>query len=111
MSDLGQNLFEPPTVKGWEGGRLWINSASMLQRANFASEVMTGTRFGEIVPRQKGSASAKVGAYLDLLIAAEVSRSTREDLTNYLRRARGSAEGQTKGLVQLIMTMPEYQLI
>ena len=39
MSDLGQNLFEPPTVKGWEGGRLWINSATMLQRANFASQV------------------------------------------------------------------------
>jgi len=111
MSDLGQNLFEPPTVKGWEGGRLWINSATMLQRANFASQVTSGDRFGRIESRQSGSDSAKITAYLELLLSSEVSPATRKDLTNYLRRAKGSDKEQTQGLVQLIMTMPEYQLI
>jgi uncharacterized protein (DUF1800 family) len=113
MSDLGQNLFEPPTVKGWEGGRLWINSATMLQRANFASQVTAGERFGKIGERsrQAGSVQARVRAYLELLLAADVSETTREDLTNYLRGAKGSATERNKGLVQLIMTMPEYQLI
>lgn len=113
MSDLGQNLFEPPTVKGWEGGRLWINSATMLQRANFASQVTAGESFGNIGERsrQTGSVQARVTDFLELLLAAEVSQTTREDLTNYLRRAKGSATEQNNGLVQLIMTMPEYQLI
>ena len=42
LAALGQDVFEPPTVKGWDGGRLWISSASMLQRANFVAELMTG---------------------------------------------------------------------
>ncbi len=29
---LGQNLFLPPNVKGWPGGEVWINSASLLNR-------------------------------------------------------------------------------
>ena len=111
MSDLGQSLFEPPTVKGWEGGRLWINSATMLQRANFASQVAAGERFGQIASRQKGSVQAKVTAYLELLLADEVSPDTREELTDYFRRAKGSDSERNNGLVQLIMTMPEYQLI
>jgi uncharacterized protein (DUF1800 family) len=44
MGQLGQSLFEPPTVEGWKGGRAWINSATMLGRANFAAELATGTR-------------------------------------------------------------------
>jgi hypothetical protein len=83
----------------------------MLQRANFASQVTSGDRFGKIESRQSGSDSAKVTDYLEFLLAADVSPATRDELTNYLRRAKGSATEQTNGLVQLIMTMPEYQLI
>jgi uncharacterized protein (DUF1800 family) len=31
---LGQNLFYPPNVKGWEGNRAWINANSLLLRYN-----------------------------------------------------------------------------
>ena len=113
MSDLGQNLFEPTTVKGWEGGRLWINSATMLQRVNFASQVTGGERFGKFgaTPRTRGSESETVTSYLELLLAESVSKSTHQELTNYLRQAGGSTKERSSGLVQLIMTLPEYQLI
>ncbi len=29
---LGQNLFMPPNVKGWPGGEVWVNTASLLNR-------------------------------------------------------------------------------
>jgi uncharacterized protein (DUF1800 family) len=32
---LGQNLFQPPNVKGWPGGEYWINSATLLGRKQF----------------------------------------------------------------------------
>src|SRR5262249_28595061 len=35
--EMGQGLFEPPSVKGWEGGRTWINSSTMLVRMNAAA--------------------------------------------------------------------------
>ena len=113
MSDLGQNLFEPPTVKGWEGGRLWINSATMLQRANFAAEFSGGKRFGKMAnpPRDLGSPNETVEHYLALLIGAEVSKQTRGDLETYLRKSGGSSGDRIRGLVQLVMTLPEYQLI
>jgi uncharacterized protein (DUF1800 family) len=38
--DLGQELFHPPNVAGWEGGRSWITPALLLQRGNFARDVV-----------------------------------------------------------------------
>ncbi len=37
--DLGQELFHPPNVAGWEGGRSWITPALLLERGNFARSV------------------------------------------------------------------------
>ena len=31
-AQLGQNLFAPPNVKGWQGGVAWINSTTLLGR-------------------------------------------------------------------------------
>ncbi len=33
---LGQKLFFPPNVKGWESGEAWITTASLMQRGNLA---------------------------------------------------------------------------
>src|SRR5262249_23733192 len=33
---MGQALFAPPNVKGWPGGRAWLNTATVLARQNFA---------------------------------------------------------------------------
>ena len=41
---LGQNLFDPPSVAGWGDNVSWISSNTMLQRANFASSVLTSVR-------------------------------------------------------------------
>ena len=37
---LGQELFHPPNVAGWEGGRSWVTPALLLERGNFAREVL-----------------------------------------------------------------------
>jgi uncharacterized protein (DUF1800 family) len=34
MSNLGQNLGNPPNVKGWDGGRNWVNPSTLLVRGN-----------------------------------------------------------------------------
>lgn len=36
---MGQDLFNPPNVKGWEEGRAWINSRTLLARVNFAAQL------------------------------------------------------------------------
>ncbi len=37
---LGQRLFSPPTVAGWAGGTSWITPGLLLERGNFARDVL-----------------------------------------------------------------------
>jgi uncharacterized protein (DUF1800 family) len=37
---LGQRLFDPPNVKGWEGGEAWITTSSLLARGNMAGMLL-----------------------------------------------------------------------
>ena len=45
---LGQQLFNPPNVAGWPGGRSWINNATMMIRLNFAGYLKNGERFDHV---------------------------------------------------------------
>jgi uncharacterized protein (DUF1800 family) len=38
--NLGQNLFNPPNVKGWIGNRAWIDSTSLVNRKEFIEKVI-----------------------------------------------------------------------
>ena len=39
---LGQNLFQPPNVFGWPGGRSWLTTRTMIGRANYISTLCNG---------------------------------------------------------------------
>lgn len=39
---LGQDLFAPPNVKGWDGGLSWITTNNLLNRYNFAALLVLG---------------------------------------------------------------------
>ncbi len=40
MRGMGQELFNPPNVRGWEGGAAWINSNSLFARQNFVAGLL-----------------------------------------------------------------------
>lgn len=39
---IGQDLFQPPNVFGWPGGRAWLSSRALIGRANFAAMFVAG---------------------------------------------------------------------
>ena len=45
LISMGQQLFEPPDVNGWELGPGWFSSGGMLARMNFAATLATNQRF------------------------------------------------------------------
>ena len=47
-SQMGQRLFEPPSVKGWDGHRTWLNSATLLVRLNALDTVLSAQPEGDI---------------------------------------------------------------
>ena len=42
MRQMGQILFAPPNVKGWDGGKDWITTSTLLFRYNFANYLISG---------------------------------------------------------------------
>jgi len=42
MRQMGQILFAPPNVKGWDGGKSWITTSTLLFRYNFANYLING---------------------------------------------------------------------
>jgi uncharacterized protein (DUF1800 family) len=43
LRSLGQDLFNPPNVKGWDGGLSWITTNTLLARYNEAATLVSGT--------------------------------------------------------------------
>jgi uncharacterized protein (DUF1800 family) len=42
LNQMGQNLFDPPSVKGWDGGRAWISTNTLMLRHNVAHMMIYG---------------------------------------------------------------------
>src|SRR5262249_7100841 len=40
--NLGQDLFAPPNVRGWDGGLSWITTSNLLARYNDAATLVQG---------------------------------------------------------------------
>jgi len=130
MAAMGQNLFNPPSVKGWDGGSSWIASDTMMERFNFAARTIS-QKFDHM---EKYSSPAKIAAeqglttaaetvdyFLSLLVDGDAPASTRDRLIQYLSTdLNGKAiaqlpdgkvlDARLRGLIHLIMTLPTYQL-
>jgi uncharacterized protein (DUF1800 family) len=49
---LGQEPFYPPNVKGWDGGKNWINTATLTTRYEISRHLVAGIKPGEFgVPK------------------------------------------------------------
>jgi uncharacterized protein (DUF1800 family) len=117
MGQLGQSLFEPPTVEGWKGGRAWINSATMLGRANFAAELMTGDRFGIIAdPAQTAERVGwhdvrdAVDYHVGLLLSRDAP-AAQPIIEAHLEQASGTLGERLRSVLHLLLTLPEFQLM
>jgi hypothetical protein len=51
---MGQELFAPPNVKGWRGGKAWLTTSTMLARQNFAQQLAMGQLWGMFRPLRGG---------------------------------------------------------
>ena len=119
LASMGQILYDPPDVSGWDAGRGWFSTGAMLARMNFASALAGNQKFN-LARAVKPSAESPDGLltyFLDALQTTRLSGSVLTDLGTYLR-ATGAWTGsdaqlqaKSAGLVHLIAGLPEYQFV
>jgi Protein of unknown function (DUF1800) len=63
---LGQDLFYPPNVVGWPGGRAWITTQAIIGRANYAAALVAGELAARTVPLDVVALAGKHGRGRDL---------------------------------------------
>jgi uncharacterized protein (DUF1800 family) len=112
---LGQDLFYPPNVFGWPGGRAWINTRTAVQRTRYAAALVDGAAVGRPVgvdavalagKHGRGSSGEDVlGFYLRLLLGRELTLDWQERLVAGLGQRPDAAQA-----VALILSTPEAQL-
>ncbi|HYE01622.1 MAG TPA: DUF1800 domain-containing protein [Phycisphaerales bacterium] len=129
MNLMGQNLFFPPSVAGWHGGRSWINTSTMFVRQNILCFLLTGklpvgydalAGTEKYDPRpllselEKAGAARDPDAVIDYLVRLTLGGASSEQNREVLRafaREHGELTGDVlTGLLLLITAMPEYQL-
>jgi len=128
LQAMGQQLFEPPSVFGWEWEKSWITSATVLARARFARDVIAargngGTSFRpeKLVDLGLTAPDEILDATLDALgFADQVTAAQRTVLLDYLTDAGArpsldlenddTRDRKLHGLFGLLLQSPTFQL-
>src|SRR5215470_146329 len=118
LVNMGQQLFEPPDVAGWDLGQLWFSTGMMLARMNFASTLAGNQKFrlGTAAASARQSPQELVSFMVDRITPASI-KSMYGDLVVYASSGAtwpvSDAQMQTKasGLAHLILGSAEYQFI
>jgi uncharacterized protein (DUF1800 family) len=125
MEGLGQSLFAPPNVKGWDGGAAWLNSATLLARHNLAWRLVGGQddSFQQkinplvLVKRQGGSSRAEqIDFLLKLILQGDVNDAAEKKLVVFAETDDSTDDfgalddARLRELTHSILLMPEYQL-
>jgi uncharacterized protein (DUF1800 family) len=117
MARMGQDLFYPPNVGGWNEGRAWLTSRSIVARANFASALVEGRlwrpehqpNLQELPQRYAGASKLQdVTAWFARLLWGDAPPGVVVDVVN--AAASATVERQTAAAVALLLARPEHQL-
>jgi hypothetical protein len=119
LVNMGQQLFEPPDVAGWDLGRGWFSTGAMLARMNFAAQLATNQKFNlrDASRGQARTPESLLAFFLDRLTAPPLDRDVTGSLLEYLRSGSAwtGADAQllqkSPGLAHLLVGSGEYQLV
>ena len=122
MTLQGQNLFEPPTVAGWPGGRAWLDTSRLSSRWLFDSWMI----WWDVAYRDLAAAMpdpwsphALAADLSDALLGQPLTEADRAGLTEILldgipdyewNPLADGAERRVRGLVAHLLRLPEFQL-
>jgi uncharacterized protein (DUF1800 family) len=117
---LGQDLFYPPNVGGWAGGRAWLTTQAIIARANYAAALVQGKLWARAVPLDGIALARRHGRDRDLeailMFCTKLLTGSRPDAAWRKRllaalgpRAKREPDTVRAGIA-LVAASPEVQL-
>jgi uncharacterized protein (DUF1800 family) len=129
MTSMGQQLFAPPNVKGWDGEQKWINSNYWSKRREYAVSVAnlaSDTPFNpnlsleEIVPADMTDPQQVIERLAEVLLQGELDKKPRSAMAELLvmsgdgpnpqafREDQGFRQERTRVVLSAMLSLPEY---
>ena len=110
LQRLGQVPLYPPNVKGWDGGRSWINASTILARANLFHEIFNNKSntyaagsLAQWVASQPSDPHYSANWINDFLLAEPLSTAATAELQQQFRRSPALA-------ISCLAALPQFQL-
>jgi uncharacterized protein (DUF1800 family) len=120
MVNMGQTLYEPPDVSGWDLGTWWFSTGGMLARMNFAATLASNQKFAlrdAAKPFKQSPESLISNFALSRLTIRTPDQPVYDALVDYVR-AGGNWTGsdaqltnKAGGTVHLLTGSADYQFV
>ncbi len=136
LRNMGQPFYAPPNVRGWVGGKSWINSSTLAARQQLAETLFFPMReeslnADEVNRLRKDSFNSewslsiseekinRVAALEDeemidhltkYLLAGSSHRHIQSVLLKYLQNSRGNRSWNIRNILIALLQSPQYQL-
>jgi uncharacterized protein (DUF1800 family) len=117
---LGQDLFYPPNVGGWAGGRDWLTTQAIIGRANYAAALAEGKLSARRVPLDGIALARRHGRArnlddvltfcTELLTGSAPDAACRKRLLKALGPKAALEPNTVRAGIALIVASPEVQL-
>jgi uncharacterized protein (DUF1800 family) len=123
LNDMGQLLFDPPSVFGWDWEEGWLNSSTLLARYEFARNVAAARGRGSSAfqpAKLVSAAMTDAGEVVDTVTEAlgvrdQMGSAERQALIDYIGgpldpEDEDLRDTKIRGLLALVLQSPIYQL-
>lgn len=125
VRSMGQDILDPPSVKGWDDGPAWLSSGWFIARCNFIVALLDGREAGRrwveairlAVQTERGwDTYGLAEAFAERLLGADASVHLLELVTDATAVVGDTADRSQRDrclrvLLSLLMTSPAYQYL
>jgi uncharacterized protein (DUF1800 family) len=129
LNAMGQELYAPPNVKGWDGEKKWINATTWAARQAFAQRVADLASDGEfgpnldvgkLVPEEMNDPEKVADLLVERLLEGDLPKEKRAEVARFLitgpegekpeqfRDDAGFRVQQVRAALGVIVSLPEY---
>ncbi len=123
LEDMGMELFEPPSVNGWNNGLPWLSTGQTLARYEVGQAIAAGRdknlillKPSKIIPKDATTEEEVVDEILSRLgVAGKTPAGTRQALIDYFEGQNDFddddvVETKVRGAIALALQLPESNI-